>query len=1441
MKTKFFTFLLALLFTAIGGVNAAGTYTVRVTDDYALSTTDLQAIMVLLQQQVISLTTSGNLRIVKNSSGTTLFNIDWDTQKCYLSSSTSSANNMLSSITISSTQLINIGAPYMVNYTSIAMTFPDPEAYAARLNNTLTFYYDHQRSVHTNTYSLNTGSNNPGWYSISESITSVQFHQTFANARPTSCYRWFAEMTSITNITGLNYLNTSNVTNMSYMFDGSTGFNSLDVSALNTANVTNMEAMFRNCTGLSGLYVSSLNTAKVTNMKEMFKNCSGIVNLDLSSLNVSNVTTTTGILQGCSELKSLNLSAALLNKIEDGGCSGIGTTTSPCALYYPTTSHPTFSEATNVYVKWKGGYFNSANRRTYAYMSGSTLIFCYDDYYDSRKASSTVYDLNYGSNNPSWYSNRTNISSVSFSSSFANARPLTCYMWFSGMNNLTSISGLTNLNTSSVTNMYNMFALCQQLTSLNVSSFNTSNVTNMESMFAGLSQIKSLNVSSFNTAKVTNMQNMFKNCSQLTSLNLSNFTITSSTNTSGMLNNMLGLQTLTLSTSLVNYLNSTACTHIGTDIYGTLTTPCTLIYPANLHLTFTEVSPNYVKWKDGYFNDPNMKPYACLSGNTLTFYYDDNYTSRQATSTVYDLTTSDRPGWYNSRQNITSVVFNSSFANARPTTCESWFEGMNNLTTITGLSNLNTSNVTNMAGMFNGCSRLTSLNLNLSTFNTSNVTDMASMFYGCSGLTSLNVSNFNTAKVTDMYRMFYGCSGLTSLNASNFTTTKVTDFQEMFYGCSGLKSLDVSSFVTNVDADWVRGFVSGCTALESLSLSAALTSRIEVNGCTDIGTATAPCTLIYPTSVCLSYSDATPTYFRWKGGYFTSPNVKPYACLRGNFLTFYYDDQYVTSQASSTVYDLNTGLDDPDWISSAESITEVEFAASFRNARPTSCRAWFAMMSNLSTITALSYLNTSEVTDMAYMFMNCSHFDDLDLSQLNTAKVTTMEGMFFGCTPLINLNISSFNTENVTNMSYMFYTCRGLENLDLSNFNAEHVTNTERMFFYCSGLESLSLSAALAENMNNNACEGVGTAESPCVLNYPSDVELTFTEETPNYVKWKIGYFLPNASLVKAYAVFNGNTLTFYYDDASSSKSGIVYKLNTGENDPAWIPNAESITEVVFDASFSDARPTSCYAWFARMKNLTSITGLNYLNTSEVTTMANMFMNCSGFTNLDLSQLNTTNVTNMSQMFYRCTNLTNLDVSHFNTANVESMYAMFFQCLSLTNLDVSNFNTANVRSMSAMFNSCSSLTSLDVSNFQTDNITDTMDTEGMFYYCSGMKSLSLSAALIDIIHPNACSGVGTTESPCVLIYPEGCSIEKEETGDGWFRWSNGYFTEAPAYLMGDVNSDDKVTIADVTALVNIILGKDTAGLYNRDAADVNGDHQITIADVTALVNVILGK
>ena len=62
-------------------------------------------------------------------------------------------------------------------------------------------------------------------------------------------------------------------------------------------------------------------------------------------------------------------------------------------------------------------------------------------------------------------------------------------------------------------------------------------------------------------------------------------------------------------------------------------------------------------------------------------------------------------------------------------------------------------------------------------------------------------------------------------------------------------------------------------------------------------------------------------------------------------------------------------------------------------------------------------------------------------------------------------------------------------------------------------------------------------------------------------------------------------------------------------------------------------------------------------------------------------------------------------------------------------------------------------------------------------------------------------------------------------------------------VKGDVNGDGEITIADVTALVNIVLGKDSTEphQYNHNLADINGDGEITIADVTALVNIVLGK
>ena len=106
---------------------------------------------------------------------------------------------------------------------------------------------------------------------------------------------------------------------------------------------------------------------------------------------------------------------------------------------------------------------------------------------------------------------------------------------------------------------------------------------------------------------------------------------------------------------------------------------------------------------------------------------------------------------------------------------------------------------------------------------------------------------------------------------------------------------------------------------------------------------------------------------------------------------------------------------------------------------------------------------------------------------------------------------------------------------------------------------------------------------------------------------------------------------------------------------------------VVFDKSFKEVQPTSCYMWFNRFSQLTTIEGIENLNTAEVTNMSYMFSWCTGLTALDLSSFNTAEVTDMGGMFSDCSGLTTIYVSDgFTTDNVGSSFYMFLGCSNLT-------------------------------------------------------------------------------------------------------------------------------------------------------------------------------
>jgi surface protein len=404
-------------------------------------------------------------------------------------------------------------------------------------------------------------------------------------------------------------------------------------------------------------------------------------------------------------------------------------------------------------------------------------------------------------------------------------------------------------------------------------------------------------------------------------------------------------------------------------------------------------------------------------------------------------------------------------------------------------------------------------------------------------------------------------------------------------------------------------------------------------------------------------------------------------------------------------------------------------------------------------------------------------------------------------------------------MDFMFS-----ENINLrtvyvgSGWSTAAVTSSNDMFYFCTSLVGGQGTTYNASNPKDKTYAHIdGGTSNPGYFTAEGEEPWTNPDE--------------------AYACYtpSNTTLTFYYDNQRSSRTGTTYDLNGGY--PGWYNDGTfmTVTQAVFDSSFADARPTTTYYWFYNMANLQSITGMSYLNTIEVTNMGYMFYGCNQLTSIDVSHFFTVNVSSMSYMFCGCSNLTSLDLDSFRTTQVTKMMGMFAGCSSLTSLDLSSFNTSQVISMYAMFYGCSNLTSLDLSSFRTSKVTSM---ENMFDTNSNLRTIyvgdgwSTAAVTYSTDMFNGCTrlvgGQGTT-------YDENHVDAAYAHIDGGPS-NPGYFTEKPAFKRGDVNGDGIVDIADVTMLISAVLGNQTV---DSAVADMNGDYVVDVSDVTALIALVL--
>ena len=242
----------------------------------------------------------------------------------------------------------------------------------------------------------------------------------------------------------------------------------------------------------------------------------------------------------------------------------------------------------------------------------------------------------------------------------------------------------------------------------------------------------------------------------------------------------------------------------------------------------------------------------------------------------------------------------------------------------------------------------------------------------------------------------------------------------------------------------------------------------------------------------------------------------------------------------------------------------------------------------------LSNFDTSNVTNMAFMFNHCNRLKEIKgLDKFITSKATTMEGMFQSCFKLEFIDVSSFDTSNVDIMNFMFVDCFKLKGIKgINKLNTKKVTNMTGMFENCLSLKYLNI-----ENFDTSNVTNMSYMFNKC----------------------------KKLKEIKGMDKFNTINLTTTY---------AMFQFCT---------EIEKIDLSGFDTS----NVTNMSYMFNKCKKLKEIKGLNTFTTKNVKYMEKMFNECSELENLVLTSFETPNVTNFSSMFNKCNNLKYLNLLNF--------------------------------------------------------------------------------------------------------------------------------------------------------------------------------------------------
>ena len=628
-----------------------------------------------------------------------------------------------------------------------------------------------------------------------------------------------------------------------------------------------------------------------------------------------------------------------------------------------------------------------------------------------------------------------------------------------------------------------------------------------------------------------------------------------------------------------------------------------------------------------------------------------------------------------------------------------------------------------------------------------NVTNVDYMFYNAN-VTSINLNEFKGSAIISARSMFENCITLTNLTMDGLDLSSVVITDKMFYNCRVLPKIDISNCSIKKLSSCTNMFTY-CNALNELNIS-------------NIGIVNKNCVTSILTSLSNSSSLQEISMDNWDFNDITDGS----SILSG--------------------YQLGKNLSANGWI--MNKVTTLANAFKSANFREIIASNWVVpRLKNTSAMfqystagfISLSEWNTPELTDVSDMFYNCSSLTSLELSGWNMSKVTNFNSMFYSCSSLdfSSVGYDKWDISKGNDFGYMFYYCTLLED-DIklpasteyaaftfygckgllrinSNWNNTYTKtpNSSDCYFMCTKIEQIDGKLGTYVDDVPASWGGIDfSAEKTAIYEIDTSLgsrtDVGFTVGNGGIISWGDGTITLNENSSSTrlnhsygksgiYEVKIRNTRIYYNDTGirlvtkikqvasnSSSLRGCYanpdYSISSNYN----YKDFNNCIEVdISNAANGDITSFRCA--FAGFNKLTTIKGLDKIDTTKVTDMSYMFYNCDSLTDLSiLSVLDTSNVTNMSGMFYYCSNLVSLSgAENWNTSSVTDMSYMFYYCNKLVSLSgAKNWNVSKVTNMSYMFCGCESLTHLNsMNNWKTDRLTNA---SYMFSSCDLLQDIN---------------------------------------------------------------------------------------------------------------------